>query len=363
MAFRHVVGQLLPYGRFHRFRIDQAHGRDVRQIVLREPLEIDHLAIESGLPLLAIEFRGQGLGQEQGVILTRLGSGHQDPPRGFDLDGQEPHVVLGQTVLAYYPNKPFVRAHVQRLDAKVDLPRLARPQRNVLLAPFLWIAILVQQMHFDRSVGGFVLGRRFDAREGGFDLQRPAVGEHLPGKLHPAQGVVGRLPDAHVDQLDRHARGLGDLFLQRRGRIGGPGRPGKVGEDVDLSLWQGALGKQSGGPVEHLGQGLRIGHRLEPPDSLPHDPGIVVQCSHAGPRVEHGNLRAAGQLVEHPEAQLFGHFQPGTVFVPVLHTRSGIEDQGGSHRGFLAAETAAELHARLGQGEGQQPDRTGTQRQ
>jgi hypothetical protein len=148
-------------------------------------------------------------------------------------------------------------------------------------------------------------------------------------------------------------------FLDGRSRIDRPRRPGKIGEQVEFLARQIALLKDARRLADNARERLRLVDHFEPFDALLAQASIGIEAAlhHAG--VEHGDLAFARQLRQEPLPQFLGRFQPGLVLVAVLDMRGDIEHQGRSHRRFLAAQRAAELHAGPRQGEGQQGDHRG----
>ena len=125
-----------------------------------------------------------------------------------------------------------------------------------------------------------------------------------------------------------------------------------------------ALPQEFCGGVEHHRQRLRVGHGLQPCDSLLGRAAIGLERGRrAEPGVHDGHLALLGQLLQQPEAQLAAGLQAGLVLVAILHARGGVEHQGRRHGRLLAADGPGQFHAGPGQGERQQRDGPGPQQQ
>ena len=293
---RSVVAQLFPGGRLQRRRVQQAHRGVGVQRPVGQFFQVDDMAIESGLAALAKHGRGQGLGQVERVAAGRLGRGHQDPPRRLHLDGEEPHVVAVQTVLAHDPHQALMRAEAQSADAEIYPSGFVRGKRETLLAPLLffspvgWIFRVVgQQEQFD---GAFA--RRAGPRQFAFDSQRVAIGKHLAGEPQLGQRVVVRLLDADVDQVDSDPGCAGQLPLQPVGLFGRPGGTREVGEHVQFLALLVTLAEQAQRIPHSAEKRLRVVRRRELLDPLFGRPAIDLEGPGSGPGVEHGNLAFLG---------------------------------------------------------------------
>jgi len=109
--------------------------------------------------------------------------------------------------------------------------------------------------------------------------------------------------------------------------VGPPGRPREIGKDVDLLGRQVALFQHHRGLGDDLAERPRVGDDIQLFDPLFAPAAVDVEAPRRHARIEYGDLAVRRQLGQQPLADFLGRFQPGFLFVAILHVRSGVEDQ------------------------------------
>ena len=190
----------------------------------------------------------------------------------------------------------------------------------------------------------------------GLNDQRHALGKCLARQMQIGNAEVLRLFDPHVDQVQTHARLLGQLFAERLGGLRRPVGFGQVGEHVDFFALLAGIVQQPQRVAKHACQRRTGRATLEPLDAVLGGQQVEGPRFRSVARVEHGHFAVARQLRQQPQARVACRFEPRFVLVAIFHPRAGIENQRGGHGRFLVPQPAGALQARTRERGGQQHD-------